>query len=102
MSRVVTVVLASLLVGSALLQSELLPLCLLTMIGAGVGFVVATQTKESRHLLRVPVLVALAVLMLVGVGQLGVLGILLGVALRITATPTESVRSPSSGRQPRG
>jgi hypothetical protein len=98
MSRVTTVVLASVLVAAAVLQSNLLPMCLLALLGAVAGLLVATQMKESRDLLRVPGMVVVTVLVLVGVGQLGVLGILLGVALLIAATPagTTQLRAGAS------
>jgi hypothetical protein len=96
MRRLTAVALASVLVTAGVLRSHLLPLCLLALMGALVGFLVATQTRESRDLLRVPVMVAVTVLVLVGVGQLGVLGILLGLALLVAAMPTATARSRAS------
>ena len=87
MRRLTTVTLASVLVLAATLRSQLLPLFLLALMGALVGFLVATQMKGSRGLVRVPVVVAVTVVVLVGVGQLGVVGILLGVALLIAVRP---------------
>src|SRR6478735_8539060 len=83
MSRVMTVVLTSALVAAAVLRSHLLPLCLLALLGALAGLLAATQMKESRDLVRVPVMVAVTALALVGVGQMGAVGILLGVVLLI-------------------
>jgi hypothetical protein len=93
MRRLITVTLAIVLVAAAVLRSHLLPLCLLTLTGALVGLLVATQMKGSRDLVRMPVLVAVTALVLVGIGQLGVVGILLGVALLIAAEPTAALRS---------
>ena len=94
MARVTTVVLASALVAAAVLRSRLLPLCLLVLLGALAGLLAATQMKESRDLVRVPVMVAVTVLALVGVEQLGAVGIVLGVGvLLIAATPGEKTRS---------
>ena len=93
MARVTTVVLASALVAAAVLRSHLLPLCFLALLGALAGLLAATQMKEPRDLVRVPVMVAVTVLALVGVGQLGAFGVLLGVALLIAATPGERTRS---------
>lgn len=101
MARVTTVVLASALVAAAVLRSHLLPLCFLALLGALAGLLAATQMKEPRDLVRVPVMVAVTVLALVGVGQLGAFGVLLGVALLIAATPAESTRSRAdASRQP--
>jgi hypothetical protein len=86
--RLITVTLASVLVAAAVLRSHLLALSLLALMGALVGLLVATQMREPRDLLRVPVMVSVTVLVLVGIGQLGVLGIIIGVALLIAATPT--------------
>ena len=95
-----TVVVMSALVGAAVLRSPLLPLCLLALLGAVAGLLVATQMKDSRDLVRVPAMVAVTVLALVGVGQLGVIGILLGVALLIAVTPPETTRSESGASRP--
>ncbi len=97
-------VLASVLAAAAVLQSRLLPLSLLVVMGALAGLLGATQTDESRDLLRLPMMAAVTVLMLVGVGQLGVLGILLGVALLMAATPTTTSpsRPGASGHPIRG
>ncbi|MEP9361627.1 hypothetical protein ABLE68_01590 [Nocardioides sp. CN2-186] len=100
MSRATTAVLASVLVAAAVLQSHLLPLCLLTLLGAVAGFLVATQMKDPRDLLRVPVMVAVTVLVLVGVGQLGAIGILLGVGLLVSATPTDPSGPPADASRP--
>ena len=86
--RLATVSLASVLIAAGVLRSHLWPLCLLAGMGALVGLLIASQMRESRDLVRMPVLVALAVLVLVGVGQLGVLGILLGLALLAVASPS--------------
>ena len=69
-------------------------ICLLgaLLMGALAGFLIATRMKESRDLVRVPAMVAATVLVLVGVGQLGVVGILLGVVLLLTATPAAVVK----------
>jgi hypothetical protein len=81
----VTVSLASVLITAAVLRSQLMPLCLVTLMGALVGLLVATQRKEPRSLVQTPLQVAGVALVLVGVGQLGVLGIILGVGLLMTA-----------------
>jgi len=95
MRRLTAVALASVLIAAGVLRSHLLPLCLLALMGALAGFLVATQTRESRDLLRMPVMVAVTVLVLIGVGQLGVLGILMGLALLLTARPHPTGRSPT-------
>jgi hypothetical protein len=101
MRRLTAVALASVLVVAAVLRSQLLPLCLVVLMGALVGLLLATQMKEQRDLVRVPAMVAAAALMLVGVGQLGVVGILLGVALLIAATPARTSRSRHLTRRTR-
>ncbi len=97
-------VLASVLAAASVLRSHLLPLALLVVMGALAGLLVATQMDDSRDLLRMPVMGAVTVLMLVGVGQLGVLGIPLGAALLIAATATamSPSRPAASGRPVRG
>ncbi|MCW2773111.1 MAG: hypothetical protein JWN91_1437 [Nocardioides sp.] len=99
MRRLTTIALVCVLIAAGVLRSHLLPLCLLGLMGALVGLLLATQMKDSRDLLRTPGLVAVAVLVLVGVGQLGVLGILLGLILLAVATPvgTSESRFSSSG-----
>lgn len=97
MRRLTAVTLGSILVAAAALQSHLLPLCLITALGALVGLLVATQMKEPRALLRVPAMVAVTVLVLVGIGQLGVVGILLGIALLIATPLPAADRSGASG-----
>ncbi len=86
--RLATVTLASVLIVAAVLRSHLWPLCLLAGLGAVVGLLVGSQMREPRDLLRMPVLVALTVLVLVGIGQLGVVGILLGLVLLAVAAPS--------------
>jgi hypothetical protein len=97
--RLTTIALVCVLIAVGVLRSHLLPLCLLGLMGALVGLLLATQMKDSRDLLRLPGMVAVAVLVLVGVGQLGVLGILLGLILLTVATPvgTSQSRFSSSG-----
>jgi hypothetical protein len=93
MRRLIVVTLVSVLVAAAVLRSHLLPLGLLALMGALLGLLIATQMKEPRDLLRVPVVVSTTGLVLVGIGQLGGLGILLGAALLVAATPTAVARS---------
>ena len=101
MRRLAAVVLACILVAAGVLRSHFLPLCLLALMGALVGLLIATQMKDPRDLLRVPAMVAVAVLVLVGVGQLGAVGILLGVALLLAATPTPAIKlRPAAKRHP--
>jgi hypothetical protein len=92
MRRLTTVTLASVLIAGGALRSHLLPWCLLGLMGALAGLLLATQMKDARDLVRVPVLVAVAVLALAGVGQLGVVGIVLGLVLLAVATPGGSAR----------
>jgi len=101
MRRLTAVVLACILVAAGLLRSHFLPLCLLALMGALGGLLIATQMSDSRELLRVPAMVALTVLVLVGVGQLGAVGILLGVALLLAAIPIPAVKSrPGATKHP--
>ena len=93
MRRLTAVAVACVLVSAAVLRSHLLPLCLLALMGALAGLLVATQLRE-RDLLRTPMMVAVTVLVLVGIGQLGVVGILLGVALLALVRPVPG--DPSS------
>src|SRR4051794_32769276 len=87
MRRPITAALASVLVAAGVLRSHFVPLCILVLMGALVGLLIATQTEESRDVLRVPAMVVVTVLAIVGVGQLGPTGILLGVALLLVAAP---------------
>ena len=74
------------------LRSHLWPLTLLVLLGATLGLLLAVGRRNDpaanpRDVVRLPGLVAALVLVLVGVGQLGLLGLLVGVVL-LALTPT--------------
>jgi uncharacterized membrane protein YfcA len=91
--RLIAVVLTTVLVAAAVLRSHLWPLCLLAVMGALIGVLLATCLSDPRDLRRVPALVVVAVLVLVGVGQLGMLGLGLGLVLLAVAMPEGSSRA---------
>lgn len=81
MRRVSAVLLTAMLALAALLRSHLLPLTLLTLLGLAAGALVAADRGEPRAMTRYPLLGGLAVLVLVGIGQLGPIGLLAGALL---------------------
>ncbi len=93
MRQLTALVLATVLVAAALLRSHLGPLCLLATLGALVGLLVASRMSDPRDLRRVPALVVVTILVLVGVGQLGFLGLVLGLVLLAVATPEATSRA---------
>ncbi|MBA2953764.1 hypothetical protein GON03_05505 [Nocardioides sp. MAH-18] len=73
--------LAATLALAAVLRSHLLPLTLLTLMGVAAGFIVAADSGDPRGITRYPLLGGLTVLVLVGIGQLGPIGLLAGALL---------------------
>jgi hypothetical protein len=100
MRRLTTVTLTSVLIAAAVLRSHLMPLCLLALMGALVGLLVATQTEGPGDLVRTPAQVAAVAIVLVGIGQFGVLGFILGVGLFVTAAPSPGGRPEARARRP--
>ncbi|WP_345518640.1 hypothetical protein [Nocardioides conyzicola] len=91
--RLAAVALASVLIAVGVLRSHVLPLLGVVLLGAAVGLLIALRTGSPHDLLRMPALVAVAALVLVGVGQMGVLGILLGLGLLAATTPIHGART---------
>lgn len=86
MRRVTATILACVLGAAGVLRSHLWPLAVLVLLGAVVGLLVAVargtgSATRGDDLVRLPAAAAGMVLVLVGIGQLGILGLLAGLAL---------------------
>lgn len=83
MRRLTATALACALAAIGVLRSHLWPLLLLALLGAALGLVIALSHRDEPSarvgdLLRLPAYAAGVVLVLVGIGQLGLVGLLVG------------------------